>query len=303
MRTRGRIPPRTLARAIEMARSLVEGHGDPAVPPAQRLRDIAKKLNVGRIEGGARDVNGFLAEEADGTFAVYYRASDMPARRRFTIAHELAHLILDKYHKHLATNQAQARLASRGSRARKSQLAPRTNELEWYVDRIAAELLMPEPLLVPLIRDHCLAGRESSPTGVIDKHKVLRDVAKAVGASEWALARRLMELTGILAVRLEFHWREQGLFGRLDTAVERLGIEASRGLQIQSYPHPTRSNLEGKDGWVLPVGVRVFRGQRTIQCQGWRRPPPEGHPAVNATWVVGWTWNTSPIPEWDDSEG
>src|SRR4051794_32474688 len=109
MRRRG-IPPGALARALEKAKSLTLDHRDPAVSAGARVREIAKKLDVTRVEGGALDADGFLSREADGTFAVYYDSSDMPERREFTVAHELAHIILDKYHKHLGTNEGQSPL-------------------------------------------------------------------------------------------------------------------------------------------------------------------------------------------------
>src|SRR5205085_4554271 len=124
---------------------------------------------------------GFLNKQTDGTFAICY-ANDMLERRRFTVAHELAHLILDKYHKHLCFDQTQSTPGTHSS------------TIEKAVDRIAAELLMPEALVVLLLRNNCELERESSVMGVIDKRKVVQAVGKALGVSELALVLRLMEL-------------------------------------------------------------------------------------------------------------
>ncbi len=77
------LPSRALARSIESAKRLVEGHSDPTVPASERLREIGKKLNVSRIEAGAVRAAGFLKRLANGSFAVYY-ASDL---RRQTPLH------------------------------------------------------------------------------------------------------------------------------------------------------------------------------------------------------------------------
>jgi Zn-dependent peptidase ImmA (M78 family) len=306
MQPHSQVPPSALAKALKRAKKIVEGHCDPAVPPSERLRQIGEKLNVTRIEAGALNAAGFLSMQADDTFAIYY-ANDMPERRRFTVAHELAHLILNRYFKHLNTKQIQSPLAGRGSSKRisagpmQSGLAPHSRALERAVERIAAELLMPEQWVIRLMRGNCRVERESSLMGVIDKRTVLRAVGKELGVSESALVLRLLELTEIRAVRIQFEWAKQGLFGDLSRNISRIGVSCSKGLQIESYQDPSQSNLEGKDGWELPVRVKVAWGKRTIRCQGWQRPPRANDAGLHMTWVVGWTWNSFPRPNWDDS--
>lgn len=310
MTMRSRIAPGVLRQALETARALAQGHCDPAVPTTQRLREIAKKLGVTRIEAGALDTDGYLAEEADGTFAIYYSTkvsepggfrSVMPARHRFTIAHELAHIILDKHYKHLGLSQRLSALAARGAHNKRSRLAPRSPALERAVDRIAAELLMPERLVVPLLKEHCWLERESSSRSLVNKRKVVLAVGKALGVSEWTLVLRLQELTEILAVRFEFELSKPGFFGPADRAFNRMRVSSSEGLRIESHPYPSQSDLEGNDGWDFPVRARAAWGERTIHCQGWRRPSRDGQPSIS--WVLGWTWNICPIPDWDDSDG
>src|SRR5438132_1415489 len=149
MRGRGQVPPSALARSLERAKRLVAGHLDPAVPPGDRLREIGEKLKVTRIEVGATRAAGFLDKQADGTFAICY-ANDPLEKRRFTVAHELAHLILNRYYKHLDLDRAQ------------SKPGAHTSAIEKAVNRIAAELLMPEALVVLLLKNSCSLQRESS---------------------------------------------------------------------------------------------------------------------------------------------
>jgi Zn-dependent peptidase ImmA (M78 family) len=278
------------------------------VPPGERLHEVAKKLNVARIEAADVDGDGFLAEEGDGRLAVYYEANRMPERRRFTVAHELAHLILNKYHKHLSITGSRSPLALRNGPEKetpsevkrfttqtKAGLAPHSYALERAVDRIAAELLMPEGLVIPVLRDICHFERENSPTGVIDKRKIVCAVGKVLGVSDWTFVLRLREIKEILAVQLEFQWSKESLFRAYN-----LGIRNSPGLEILSHPYPSRKTLEGKDGWELPVRVKVRWGERTIRCHAWQRPPSGA--GLQVTWVVGWTWNCFPKPNWDDAE-
>ena len=287
MRGRGQVPPSALARSLERAKRLVAGHLDPAVPPGDRLREIGKNLKVTRIEPGAMRAAGFLNKQTDGTFAICY-ANDMLERRRFTVAHELAHLILDKYHKHLRFDQTQSTLATHSSAVEKA------------VDRIAAELLMPEALVVRLLRDNCSTQRESSVRGEIDKRKVVQAVGKGLGVSELALVLRLLELKDLLAIQLEFEWTKDDPF----TDANRVRISQSQHgcLRIDSYSYPSRATLERSDGWELPVFVTTTWGRRTIHCHAWRRSPFGKRTDRVKTWIVGWTWNTFPAPKWDDSE-
>lgn len=235
MTSRSQVPTSAVDKALERAKNMVEGHCDPAVPPGERLRQIAEELKVTRIEAGALDTAGFLAMQADGTFAIYY-ADDTPERRRFTVAHELAHLILNRYFKHLDTKRTQSHLADRRTPQRmiagssQRRLAVHSRALERAVERIAAELLMPERLVVPLMRDICCHGRKNSPVGVIDKRMALRAVGKRLGVSESALVPRLLELRELKGVRIQFEWVKRQLCGALSRNVRSVRVSCSKGL-------------------------------------------------------------------------
>src|SRR5437016_998238 len=95
-----KFPQKALAQSIEWAKRLVETHTKPAASAGERLREIGKKLNVTRIEPGAVRTAGFLSRLPDRSFAIYYANDCGIARRRFTVAHELGHLVLERFHKH-----------------------------------------------------------------------------------------------------------------------------------------------------------------------------------------------------------
>jgi Zn-dependent peptidase ImmA (M78 family) len=288
MRERRGFPSQALARSIAFARLLVEGHSDAGMSPGERLRDIGKKLKVSRIESGAVRTAGFLRRLDDRTFAVYYASDCSVARRRFTVAHELAHLVLEKFHRHIGHKH----------------LDPRTDghppELEKAVDRIAAELLMPERLVVDLMRRQCQLQREESDSGTVQKQAVVRAVGRSLGVSENALVHRLLELPDLLSALLRVQWK-------INQGPERArysGVMHSKHSYFRVVDASLRDPriVQRQDGWEHLVHVQTKWGLRVIRCHGWRRPADPTEPGQAEAWIFGWSWNTFPLLEWDDSE-
>jgi len=288
MKRRKKIPQTALAQSIEWVKRLLESHTDPMVPAGERLRSIGKKLNVSRIEPGAVRATGFLKRLPDGSFAVYYDADSCSlARRRFTVAHELAHLVLEKFHKHVGREDTDLR----GNDYR--------HELERAVDRIAAEILMPEALVIGLMKTECQLQRDNSPSGRVQKRFVLQAVGQSLGVSEQALVLRLLELPELLAVLLRVQWRNsQG-----SVRPSYFPVTYTRGyLRIVEGSFPDPSKLENEDGWEHQVHVQTKWGRRLIHCHAWRRPSNCTERGNAETWILGWAWNAFPLPAWDDSE-
>jgi Zn-dependent peptidase ImmA (M78 family) len=287
MRGKRRITEEAITRGIEWAKRLVESHSDPAVPPGERLREIAKKLNVSRIEPGAVRADGFLKRLADGSFAVYYSNDSSLAKRRFTVAHELAHLVLEKYHRHV------------GREPSPSEGVGYHHDIERAVERIAAELLMPEPLVVGLITTHCQDRRQQSASQFVQKRAVLQAVGQDLGVSEYALVLRLLELRPLLTVWMRVRWSTTEGWNKASYAPTQ-GSQHSY-LRVVNEAIPDPRILEEKDGWEHLVPVQTRWGLRIIRCHGWRRPASCTQPGVNETWIIGWTSNTLSLPAWDDS--
>lgn len=282
-----KFPQKALAQSIEWAKRLVEGHTDPAVPVGERLREIAKKFNVSRIEPGAVRTAGFLKRLTDRSFAIYYSNDCGVARRRFTVAHEIGHLVLERFHRHIGRDNANA--------------PPNTyhRELERAVDRIAAELLMPEPLLIGLMKTHCQSQRKWSTSGIIQKRMVLRAVGETLGVSEIALVHRLIGLPGLLCILLRVQWdRERPERPRyFPVAFSRHSV-----LKVVEGQFPDPTNLKNDDGWEQDVVVQTKWGQRVIHGNAWRRLATFPENGDFETWILGWGWNVFPLPSWDDSE-
>src|SRR5437588_3251850 len=121
------------------------------------LTPIARHQRIRRFVFGALPIDGGLAVEGDG-FVVYVRSKDedaamlltkledesdsgrsLPARARFTIAHEIAHTFF------FDTRGAQPKSAL------KAQHRKEVASLERTCNRIAARLLIPDHVLTPII--------------------------------------------------------------------------------------------------------------------------------------------------------
>jgi hypothetical protein len=130
--------------------------------PGESLEKVAEKLRVRKITVEPMGTDGGVYEDASG-LQIKLNSSSPLRRRRFTLAHELGHLIL----------------ASRGPRgARRSHTS---TELERACDAVGAELLM------PLDEVRVAVPREASTDGLLA-------VADRFEASLHAAAVRISQL-------------------------------------------------------------------------------------------------------------
>jgi hypothetical protein len=118
-------PSESATHLIDTARDLAQRF--PGVPPP--LRAMAHEVGIGRIERRADlPVSGLLIEHPPRSYAAIIRSSDPPERQRFSLAHEIAHVIM-------------------ASVDAVSDLSCREASVERMCDRLAAELIMPAELL------------------------------------------------------------------------------------------------------------------------------------------------------------
>jgi Zn-dependent peptidase ImmA (M78 family) len=109
-------------------------------------------------------------------------------RRRFTIAHELGHLLLHRY----TTAHADGRLPVRFRDEKSSQGSVR-EEIE--ANQFAAELLMPEALVRAVTKD---ATYDLADDADDDKaHKIMKRLAKRFEVSVQAFAFRVANLSAL----------------------------------------------------------------------------------------------------------
>ena len=165
-------------RVVEQARELLEeAHVQkPPVPVEKIARSLGIRLVFESLEDV--DVSGFYYRKGDQRL-IGVNATHAPARRRFTIAHELGHAVLSA-HDNLHVD--------RSFLLRDANSARGVDRLEIEANAFAAELLMPAEHLQRRLRD-----------GVnLDDPNSFRQLADEFGVSTQALLIRLSNLPFIL---------------------------------------------------------------------------------------------------------
>lgn len=166
-----------IAFARKRARQLVQAAGIAAAPvPVEQLACQAGA--VIRMEPFDGRLSGMVHRQADGTAIIGVNRKQSVYRRRFTIAHELGHLLLHE-DKLLHVDER----FPIGFRTGLSSLALETKEIE--ANQFAAELLMPESFMV---RD------VSQLQGDLDIEEVVAQLAEIYDVSQEAMAIRLSAL-------------------------------------------------------------------------------------------------------------
>lgn len=148
---------------------------DYVIPPVN-MYDVATRLGakVFVLPSDAR-VSGMLVLD-DGVPNIYYRDGEAPVRQRFTIAHELAHLILHAGPRYLLSRERHVEF-----RDTDGYLTDRSKPEEAQANGYAARLLMPDHMLNAVL----LAG--IAP----------REIANVFAVSEEAARNRLRKYMGV----------------------------------------------------------------------------------------------------------
>jgi predicted transcriptional regulator len=156
--------PIILADQMEVIRKHQEKTGVPPVHVVPITEELG--INVFRAFGWPDDLSGTIRRvpETKDEYIIYVNADHHEHRRRFTIAHELAHLILHK--SYIGDGITDDMLYRSGL----------SNKIEAHANRLAADILMPWSLLDPLI-----------DSGVTD----IGELAKRFRVSKSAMSIRL----------------------------------------------------------------------------------------------------------------
>nr|WP_145720703.1 ImmA/IrrE family metallo-endopeptidase [Mesorhizobium tianshanense] len=163
--------------ARDTAKALLDRYVVRAAPvPVER---IAKSLGV-RVEYAPLDgdLSG-LAHVRNGVPIIGVNTLHTPARQRFTLAHELAHIQL---HRHELEGTVHV---DRGSLRRDALAAAGTDPTEIEANTFAAELLMPTDLLMAALDGHSVDLEDDAAIG---------SLAKRFRVSEAAIRYRLSSL-------------------------------------------------------------------------------------------------------------
>lgn len=221
-------------------KALLQDVAVPDMPPID-VYGLARRLGVRAVHPVKQVEDGRL-ERAYGHTDIYVRADAPPARQRFTIAHELAHLLLLEKHMTFV-----ARRTGGGDA-----------ELERFCDVFAATLLMPAWWIAERfeVRTHNLS--------------TLRQVANQAQVSMSAALLRLQDVLG---------WRESLLRWSMDGGKWRLiahaGLPGCSEWQVLTAPETSdalsRCATRGRDTWIdLPLSVagRELSYQAQVDARG-----------------------------------
>lgn len=176
------------SRAVRTAKAVLAKEKIPG--PSVPVESIAKKYAVVLRETMPQDVSGMLvplhSESADPKWAIVVNAEHPDVRQRFTIAHELGHLLLHRY----MTPHADGRLQVR-FRDEESSKGSVREEIE--ANQFAAELLMPEEFVRSLTPKVSFDFADQAA----DREAVtkLTRLAKRFGVSVQALSFRVANLS------------------------------------------------------------------------------------------------------------
>ena len=172
-------------RAERLALELIERHGcgrggagQLPVDPAFHAEAHGAQVRTKPMEPST---SGMLLRPEDGSVWIVVNSTHSDNRRRFSIAHELGHLLL-----HPSTDAYVDSFGTAiGVNLRDERAARGTNRFEIEANAFAASLLMPEPLVREMV--------VSLPAGG-DPEDEVAELAEQFGVSEQAMTYRLTNL-------------------------------------------------------------------------------------------------------------
>ncbi len=157
------------------------------------LRRFARDQGVDRLELHEMDDDALVVQRPDGHFSLFLNKHHQRVRHRFSVAHELAHLLLS------------AVLASRPIHRRRFSPSqdPEGQQIEYLCNAMASSILMPRQRVIPII------NRSGTTAACIP------EVAETFDVSFEAAARRYVKVVpescALVFWTLENGWRARNL--------------------------------------------------------------------------------------------
>lgn len=171
-------PRYSLAR--RRAQQILKKGGVTSPPvPLERLAELCRATI--RYEPFEGDLSGMVHRRSDGSGVIGVNSSHSPTRQRFTIAHEIGHLLLH--------GDEELHIDEKRPLGRRDELSSQAvdpHEIE--ANQFAAELLMPEFLVRELVVNLVHDNSDVSVEEAIEK------LARTFGVSQLAMTHRLTNL-------------------------------------------------------------------------------------------------------------
>lgn len=222
------------------------------------IEAVANSMGVDEVSAMEMNADGYLGRRSDGALVIRHRNGVGRARTRFTIAHEIAHIILSEVEgKPIAVNGVYRRDVGE----------------EKAVNRIAAELLMPASLLV---EDLC-----KQRTTVWDS--VYR-LSRQYRVSSSAMAFRLLELDALYAISLRINIDGMGPHSPYSYS-EQHPIRLVNGIDFEL----DRIWREAKHTKRHTIVVSVNEDRFPIECEGDTHCFSTRLGDVETYWILGWS--------------
>ena len=200
----------TKSRAYQIANRLLIDHLrslDLSRVPVD-IESVARMHGVTSIEPRRLKVEGYLGCLPDDRLVIRFKLGSSPERQRFTIAHEVGHIII-------------ARIQGRTIRGPIARATERDDGEERLANRIAAELLMPEQALSAALADQQVGWN------------TIARLSRRFCVSRSSLIRRLRELPSLLAIDIMISLADEKAF---DASSFRIAYSENRTLRFIRPP-------------------------------------------------------------------
>lgn len=229
------------------------------------LHRIARKVGVVSISEAAMRESGSVSRDSSG-YRIKLRRTDSWERKRFTLGHELGHVLLDQ-------------VSERGGNFVRSRSLARTDE-ERIANVIAAELLMPTSALVRSLRAYDRASGTARWTA-------LHEMGRVFGVSLSAIALRLLDLVSINYVLFRVY-----LNSKLPSGARRHECKTSRNGELFFVRPPDaeahRLWHEAQKRALHAIEMMSPTGRVVLRCEGRVRDIVARGVESKEYWVAGW---------------
>jgi hypothetical protein len=245
--------------ALECARDLVSDGRFGELPID--IEQVAKHLGVAEISARDMAPDGYLGRDSRGDIVIRYRSVNGHRRNRFTIAHEVGHLIL--------LNQTTEQC---------DQTQDGSDREERVVNRIASELLMPAPLVMAELRQCTTSGM---PPG----WSTLARLAARFEVSLAAIGIRILELPQLNAVSMSIGIEGPGPSRPFRTSIQHHTVRLANGFDYEADRIWRESRRTNRHELLINSGQVT----QSIPCEGRVDTLGRGSRRLRQYWIIGWT--------------